>query len=471
MSFFVNFPTQPRVPEHVSLGGNMALSFSQKAGWGLADLGINIFVVVKQLLVFTYLTTYLGVPAAAAGWVTFLVLAFDVITDPIVGVMSDRSTSRWGRRAPWILIGALILAGAIVGMFAVPDGMSWQSNMGWVVGFFALATIGFTFVTIPYGAMAGEMTQDPAERSAMMAFRMTFASLGLLTAGAVVPALAGDTKAGYFGAVVTVAPLVVIAIWTMLWTTRKAPRIETPTTGAVLEVFRLVLGNRRFVILVALYGIMTLGVALIAAGLQLATLYLMQTGGGGALQGLVDALGLFSVLFAMFIIGSVISQWIWVKTSARLGKTAALVTGLTLYIVVLAAIYTQLPGATVGIMALLFIGAGFCNGAYQQIPWAMYPDLMDITRDESGQALEGAFSALWLFGQKVANAIAPLVLGLILSGAGWVASTTGVTEQSPAALDALRSALTLVPAAILFVSILGLLAIYVPRAKGVHNRG
>jgi len=449
----------------------MALKMAQKAGWGLADLGINIFVVVKQLLVFTYLTTYLGVPAAAAGWVTFLVLAFDVVTDPLVGYLSDKSASRWGRRAPWIFVGAVILAVAIVGMFAVPDGMTWQANMGWVVGFFALATIGFTFVTIPYGAMAGEMTQDPAERSTMMAFRMTFASLGLLTAGAVVPALAGNTKAGYFGAVLTVAPLVVITIWAMLWTTRKAPRIATPSTTDMGQMFRLVLGNRRFVILVVLYGVMTLGVALIAAGLQLATLYLMQTTNGGALQGLVDGLGLFSVLFAMFILGSVISQWFWVKACSALGKVGALLVGLVLYIVVLVAIYTQLPGAGVGIMALLFIGAGMTNGAYQQIPWAMYPDLMDVTRDESGQALEGAFSGLWLFGQKVANALAPLALGLILSGAGWQSSASGAIPQTPEALAALRSALTLIPAAILFVAILGVVAIYRPKAGAVHNHG
>jgi len=135
-------------------------------------MGVNVFVVVKQLLVFTFLTAFLGVPAAVAGWVTFLVLAFDVVTDPLVGFFSDRTNSRWGRRAPWIFVGALILAIGIVGMFGVPAGMSWQANMAWVVAFFGLATIGFTCVAIPYGAMAGEMTQDPKERSAMMALSL-----------------------------------------------------------------------------------------------------------------------------------------------------------------------------------------------------------------------------------------------------------------------------------------------------------
>ena len=449
----------------------MALSLGQKAGWGLADMGINVFVVVKQLLVFSFLTTFLGVPADIAGIVTFSVLAFDVVTDPLVGFLSDRTNSRWGRRMPWIAVGAVILALAIVGLFAVPLGMSWQMNAAWVVAFFGLATIGFTFVAIPYGAMAGEMTQDPKERSTMMAFRMTFASLGLLMAGALVPALAGDTREGYAAAVVMVAPVVVIAIWAMLFFTRKAPRIETPAEGGFGTVLRLVLGNKAFVRLVVLYGLLTLAVALIAAGLQLAALYLMVDDGQSPLSGLAGALGVFSTLFAMFILGSVISQFIWVKASARLGKTWALIAGVVLYIVVLIAIWMSLPATGVTVMALLFLAAGFTNGAYQQIPWAMYPDLMDVTRAQTGEAIEGAFSAVWLFGQKVANAIAPLVLGFVLSAAGWTSSTGGVVAQTPEALEALRMALTLVPAAIFAVSILGLIAIYRPAARHVASHG
>lgn len=443
----------------------MALSIGQKAGWGLADMGINVFVVVKQLLVFAYLTTFLGVPPGIAGWLTFAILAFDVVTDPIVGYLSDRIETRWGRRAPWIAVGAVVLAGGIIGMFAVPDGMSWQANMGWVAVFFAIATIGFTFVAIPYGAMAGEMTQDPRERSSMMAYRMAFASLGLLTAGAVVPALAGNTKAGYLQAMIMVAPVIILTIWGMLFFTRKAPKIPHSVTEDFRAVARLVFGNGSFSVLVVLYGVLTLGVAIIAAGLQLASLYLITDDGGSPLSGLASGLGIFSTLFAMFIVGSVLSQWVWVTLSARMGKVAALTFGMVLYIATLLGVWAALPAEGITVMAALFLAAGFCNGAYQQIPWAMYPDLMDVTRNESGAAVEGAFSAVWLFGQKVANAIAPLVLGLILQAAGWRESTEGVVEQTPEALGALRMSLTLVPCAIFAVAILGLMLIYGPRAK------
>lgn len=445
----------------------MALSLGQKAGWGVADMGVNVFVVVKQLLVFTFLTAFLGVPAAIAGWVTFAVLAFDVVTDPLVGFLSDRTNSRFGRRAPWIFVGALILAAGIVGMFAVPSGMSWQLNAIWVIAFFGVATIGFTCVAIPYGAMAGEMTQDPTERSTMMAFRMVFASLGLLTAGALVPALAGDTREGYFDAVLMVSPVVVITIWAMLWFTRRAPKLKDPAEGKFSAVLGLVMGNRAFVVLVVLYGVLTLGVAMIAAGLQLASLYLIVDDGASPLSGLAGALGVFSTLFAMFIIGSVVSQYIWVKMSSAFGKLGAIVIGIALYVIVLGGIWTALPAASLTVVAGLFLLAGFTNGAYQQIPWAMYPDLMDVTRRETGEAIEGAFSAVWLFGQKVANAIAPLILGLVLSAAGWQESSGGVVEQSAAALGALKLSVTLIPAGILGLGIVGLIVFYRPLAKKV----
>ena len=77
--------------------GPNTLTIAQKAGWGLADLGVVVFVIVKQLLVLSFLTNYLSVPVGIAGLLTTSILIFDIITDPIVGYLSDRTNSRWGR--------------------------------------------------------------------------------------------------------------------------------------------------------------------------------------------------------------------------------------------------------------------------------------------------------------------------------------------------------------------------------------
>ena len=436
------------------------LSLGQKAGWGLADMGIVVFVIVKQLLVLSFLTNYLGVPVAIAGIVTTGILFFDMITDPLIGYLSDRTNTRWGRRAPWMFVGALVLAAGTVGLFGVPEKLDLTSTIVWVSGFFILATIGFTMVAIPYGATAGEMTQNPQERSAMMGFRMAFASLGILLGGAVIPQIAGGTREGHLSAAIIVVPIMVLAIWGSIWSTRKTPRIMEPSRQNPWEMASLVWNNTSFMILVIIYGVMTLAIALITAGLPFAAMYLILDDGETMLSSVASGLGVLSLMFAAFVLGSILSQAVWVWLSAKLGKTLALIAGLVLYIILLFVIYRALPSVNVTAIAGLFMLAGMTNGAYQQIPWAMYPDLMDITRAKTGAAIEGAFSAIWLFGQKFANALAPSLLAFILSIYGWRETTQGITEQLPEAINALRMSITIVPLVILAVAILGLIFVY-----------
>lgn len=441
----------------------MALTLGQKAGWGLADMGIVVFVIVKQLLILTYLTTVLGVPVGIAGFVTTAVLVFDMVTDPIIGYLSDRTQSRFGRRAPWMFVGVVVMAAGMVGLFATPSGMDVTGNLAWVVGFFVVATIGFTMVAIPYGAQSGEMTLDPKERSTMTGFRMAFASIGILIGGALIPGLAGSM--GYAMAAMAVTPLMVGAVWISLWATRNTPRIEDAAKVNLTGMFGLVFANKAFLVLVLLYGVMTLAIAMITAGLPFAALYLIQDSGDTALSGAATALTTLSLMFAAFVVGSILSQAIWVLLSHRLGKVGALILGLSLYIVLLYALYTMLPSVNVTVIAGMFVLAGMTNGSYQQIPWAIYPDLMDVTRRDSGVAIEGAFSAIWLFGQKLANAVAPAVLGVTLAAAGWQETTDIVVPQSDAALGALQLSITLIPAGILGVAIIGLALIYRPMAR------
>lgn len=441
-------------------GERMALTLTQKAGWGLADMGIVVFVVVKQLLVFAFLTSQLGVPVGLAGAVTTAVLIFDIITDPLVGYLSDHTQSRWGRRFPWMAAGAVVMSAGMTGMFAVPAGMGTPGNLAWVIGFFVMATIGFTMVAVPYGAMAGEITESPGERSAMTAWRMGFASIGILVGGALVPGLAAGM--GHATAAIIVTPLIIGAIWASIYLTRRAPRIAQATTVDPRAVIRLILGNRPFVVLTVLYGVMTMAIALITAGLPFAALYLIVDTGDTFLSGAATALTTLSLMFAAFVLGAILSQAVWVALSRVLGKMGALVLGVVFFIALLVAFFYELPSVNVTVIAALFVLAGMANGAYQQIPFAMYPDLMDVTRAESGQAIEGAFSAIWLFGQKAANAIAPLILGTILTAYGWVETTQTIVAQPDAALRALQVSISLVPAGILGLAIIGLLAFYRP---------
>jgi GPH family glycoside/pentoside/hexuronide:cation symporter len=448
----------------------MSLSIGQKAGWGLADMGIVVFVIVKQLLILAFMNSFLGIPIAIAGAVTTAVLVFDIISDPIIGYFSDKTVSRFGRRAPWMLIGSVVLALAMIGLFAVPESFNINASLIWVIIFFLISTLGFTMVSIPYGAMAGEMTLDKKERSSMTAWRMAFASLGILIGGALIPILAGDTRSGYTFATICIAPLIILSIWFSVFFTRKTPRTLVPSQQNFSYILRLVLSNRAFITLVILYGIMTLAIALITAGLPFAAMYLILDDGNSLLSGVAKGLGTLSLMFAAFVLGSIISQAMWVRLSNLYGKVAAQIIGIVCYIALLIFIFFSLPNYNVTLIAGLFILAGMTNGSYQQIPWALYPDLMDVTREETGESIEGAFSAVWLFGQKVANAISPLVLGFILSMYGWKETTEGITKQSDAALDTLQTSITLIPATILAIAGILLVSLYLPQHRKLMSQ-
>ena len=448
----------------------MSLSIGQKAGWGLADMGIVVFVIVKQLLILAFMNSFLGIPIAIAGAVTTAVLVFDIISDPIIGYFSDKTVSRFGRRAPWMLIGSVVLALAMIGLFAVPESFNINASLIWVIIFFLISTLGFTMVSIPYGAMAGEMTLDKKERSSMTAWRMAFASLGILIGGALIPILAGDTRSGYTFATICIAPLIILSIWFSVFFTRKTPRTLVPSQQNFSYILRLVLSNRAFITLVILYGIMTLAIALITAGLPFAAMYLILDDGNSLLSGVAKGLGTLSLMFAAFVLGSILSQAMWVRLSNLYGKVAAQIIGIVCYIALLIFIFFSLPNYNVTLIAGLFILAGMTNGSYQQIPWALYPDLMDVTREETGESIEGAFSAVWLFGQKVANAISPLVLGFILSMYGWKETTEGITNQSDAALNTLQTSITLIPATILAIAGILLVSLYLPQHRKLMSQ-
>lgn len=453
----------------------MALTRGQRAGWGLADMGIVVFVMVKQLLVLDFLTNYLGVPVHIAGFVTTGILIFDIITDPLVGYFSDRTQSRFGRRAPWIAVGAVVLVAGMVGMFAAPaapEAGAWVGPVTWLGGFFILATIGFTMAAIPYSATAGEMTQDPAERSRMLAWRMVFASLGILIGGGLVPLLAGGTREGHLSAMLMMAPVVLLSIWASLYFTRNAPRVSAATSLTPARMVRLVVSNRPFIVLVILYGLLSLAIAQITAGLPFAARYLVSDGASSpaGMAGIAGGLPILTLLFAPFVLGAMGSQPLWAMLSIRLSKLTAIVLGVAFYGCVLFGLWLALPSENLAIMMGLMGLAGVANGAYQAIPWAMYPDLMDVTRAQSGEAIEGGFSAVWLFGQKVANALAPALLSGVIAARGWRETTQGTTEQTPEALLALQVAMTLVPMGLLLLAILGFLFLYRPLAGQVLAR-
>src|SRR5688572_18385320 len=117
--------------------------------YGAGSIGAGIFSTIPGLLLLYYLTDTLGVSAGLAGLAVLLPKLWDITTDPIVGAWSDRSRSRWGRRRPFLLAGALTLPPCFVGLFMAPVGDPMLA-FAWVLVAFCAAATAFTLFQVPY---------------------------------------------------------------------------------------------------------------------------------------------------------------------------------------------------------------------------------------------------------------------------------------------------------------------------------
>ena len=440
------------------------LPLSVKAAYGLADMGINVFVIFKGLLVFAFLVQFSGVDPRLAGWVTSAVLVIDVITDPLMGWLSDRTGGRFGRRHPYIISGAVLMAVLMIVTFAVPADLSEAASAIWVFFFFALGSIAFTMIVIPYGSLSVELTDSPQERATMTGWRMAAAGIGILLTGGAFPILINPNglALSHAMAMTVYAPIVIATIWIAAFSTLGHRNTDPVQAVRFSQQVGAALRNRRFVVLTLIYGVQTFGIAFITLGIPFAAAELIiSTGATGALA-TVWVLGSFSTAFALFILGSMLSQVVWVTLSKVIGKKATFMGGIVYYGIVLVGFYLVLPSSeamaagttNLGLITLFIFLIGAANGCYQQLPWSMMPDLVDWSARRENFKVEGAFNGLWLLGQKVGNALAPLVLGQLLALYGWISSTNGGdVTQLPEAVDALRWALTLIPAGLMFISV------------------
>ena len=399
-----------------------SLSVSVKVAWGFADLGINIFVYLKSIVIFAFMTQYMGIGTALSGLVTGLVVLTDMVTDPLIGVWSDRSPSgfgsRFGRRRPFMVLGMILMFAFTYLMFS-PPGLTGTAAALWVLLFYALASVGFTLVAVPYGAMATEMTKSRQERTLMMGFRFAFASIGLLLAGLLMTPSAIAT--GSLTTWLTLATLMILPITICVLGTARAPRVDRGVAVPLVRQLTLLRAHPHFIRHVMAYGVMTLGVAILSSGIVFITtdvairqvqsdsyatfftqdfdfrneaerqaLGLVVPEGGWrdkqgkpvppdavqqidprvpnwfdaidfqaledspygriqaeAVQGLlnraiqtqiigpgailVSLAGFFGAVFALFLLGSIISQLLWVLLARTIGRSRALVLGLLLY--------------------------------------------------------------------------------------------------------------------------------------------
>jgi Na+/melibiose symporter-like transporter len=436
-------------------GGAGPLPRGIKAAYGVSDMGVNILVVASVLVTFAYLVNVLGVRPGIAGAMLLAAKVWDVITDPIIGSMSDRTRSKMGRRRPWMLAGAILMGIGFGAMFFAPFSDGSPTLQGaWFMLTLMFTYTAFTMVGVPYGAMTPELTENYEERSELTAWRMGFGSIGLLIGGAGAPALVSMFGGGIDGhrmMGLVLIPFVALPTIFTVWALRNAPRNPEPAPAIPFaEQLAIVRKNKPFMLLAGCYLVQVGMMAQITAGLILACAYIFKA---------EDPNALLVPLYAIFILATIAAMPFWLWVGKRMSKQRAYITG-GLVFAAATSLIALMNENTVAIAYLIMAVIGVGYSAYQIFPWSMLADTITHARTYTDKPVEGLFNGWWTALQKTGIALGPFLIGLVLEAAGYMPSTGGgFPEQSESAVTALRYGISVVPA-IIFVLTLFVVARY-----------
>ncbi|SEF93152.1 Na+/melibiose symporter [Thermomonospora echinospora] len=413
-------------------------------GYGVGSVGTGVFSAVPGLLLLYYLTDVLGVSAAIAGVVLVVPKAWDVILNPIVGAASDREAVRTGRRIRLLLAGALTLPVLFAAMFAAP-GSSPAPAAAWVAVAFLLAASAFACFQVPYVALPAEISSRPDQRSRAMTWRIVALTLGILVAGGAAPALvelAGGGRAGYALMGVVIGLVIAAALLTSVVSTRWIASRAGPRPLGLVAALRTAWGNRPFFVLLGAAVIQTLAVAVMLAGAPYAATYLL------------DDYGLTSAMFVCLVGPSIPAVPLWNRLARRHGPIPCYVVAVAVFAAGTVALYPALDaGAALPVLALCGL-LGVCYAAIQLLSFSLLPESVHADSGRTGHAQAGAFTGVWTAAETGALAIGPGVFALVLALTSYRAADFDEPVAQPgSALTGLTAGFTLLPAALLLLSI------------------
>jgi len=443
------------------------LSFSTKLAYGAGDLGPAITANVMAFFLLFFFTSVAGLNAGLAGTILLIGKIWDAVNDPIVGVLSDRTRSRWGRRYPWIIGGAIPFGIFYFLHWLVPrfsaDPVANQWGLFWyylVIGI--VFNMAYTAVNLPYTALTPELTQDYNERTSLNSFRFTFSiggSIFSLILAQLIFAAVSEPNQQYLVLGAACAVLSVLPFFWCVWGTRKhiaVQAVDTTESMPLLEQLRIVFSNRPFLFVIGIYLCSWLAVQQTAAIIPYFVVNWMGLGSQA-----------FTQVALTVQVTALITLFVWSSVSQRFGKRAVYFMGMSLWIIAQAGLFFIQPGET-GLMYLLAVMAGFGVSTAYLVPWSMIPDVIELDELKTGQRREGIFYAFMVLLQKIGLAGGLFLVGVALEWAGFMETVPGQTApiQPSSALLAIRLAIGPLPTLVLIAGIV--LAYFYPITREVH---
>lgn len=418
------------------------LSVGTKMGFGVGDLGGNLFFTAMGFWSLNYLTDTVGISATIAGLAIMLGKVWDAVTDPMMGFISDRTRTRWGRRRPYLFFGAVPLFLSMWYFFSAPPIQSDIGGAIWATLALCVLNTAYTVVNIPYGSLTPELTKDYKERTSLNGYRFSFAVIGTIMGAAIVQPIlglaGGDKKLGFSIVGLVFGLVMAISILITFFSVREPDHSHTPRpTQKFFPTFLAVFKDKTYVRLLLVYACNLTGITFLQTILVYYFKYLYKNE------------GMTTMAMILLLITAMVCVPISVVVAKKIGKKRTYQIALGIMAVSCMAIFAlgHIIGMTFTLVVMVFAGVGI--GFAYVPPFAMLPDVVEVDAAKTSIRKEGAYYGMWTFVSKLGVALAPALTGVFLGMSGFIADAV----QTPATILAIRFVIGPIPAAILILAI------------------
>jgi GPH family glycoside/pentoside/hexuronide:cation symporter len=390
------------------------LTMKTKLGFGVTELGSNLFFTMMGIHLMRFFTDTAQLGALLAGIALWIGKICDAITDPTVGYLSDRTRSKWGRRRPWMFVGAILLLLTMILQFTNPHLQNNQTALFiWMTLAWCLLTTAYTMVNIPYCSLIPELASDFHERTILNAYRTAFAIGGTALGSIGVASLLGfyaDKNTGWtiagavMGTVMLVTALITVFV---IKEPKDSATLAMPEKGLLKQYLSAFKQKPvRFALFPWLLHIT--GITVIQTVLIYYFTYIYNNEGA------------FNYAFAFLLGSSLIFVPVCTLVSKKIGKKLTYNIGMGIFAAAVLVFFFVGNGRGEEIMYATMAVAGIGLSTQYVMPYALVPDIVDYDFIDRGENREGIFFSMWTFMSKVGQALAFLITGTVLWLFGYV---------------------------------------------------
>jgi GPH family glycoside/pentoside/hexuronide:cation symporter len=386
--------------------------FKARFFWGLGSLGTISYINIVTALVLVYLTTIVRMDAAVAGTLVFVARIVDAFSDPAMGWLTDRTRTRWGRRRPYLLLGALVCGTSLPLVYSIHT-LPFDINPVIVtLAALIIYSLGFTIFNVPYLTMPVEMTTDRMQRFSIMSYRVVFMMTGALIGSAggpfLVEKLGKDAQAFQTLGLAGGALVGLVMFATFIGTKGARASAGSEMHLSIMQQIRTVAANKPFVLLI---GMKVAQFFAIASAASTAAFFVSVV--------LKQPLTLLSVLGLASTASIVVSVPFWKWLGRFITKRRGLMIGVIGEVFATLTWLLATPEHSTAFFVFRGILTGFFSSSILLYSQAMWLDTIDYDQQRTGLSREGMYTSVYVFVERLGYSLGPLVLGFLLSGMGF----------------------------------------------------